>query len=95
MKFSEEEYLAFIMAMAEKPSRELMLKYIGKSVELTGLEQLLSLELRGRYEGRALEELNEEQLLEVWRWIQVCASMFFQEPAENENNVINLSERRK
>ena len=95
MKFSQDEYLAFIMAMAEKPDRELMLKYIQKSVELTGLEQLLKLELRGRYDGQDLTELDEEELLEVWRWIQVCASMFFQEPAANENNVIKLSERRK
>lgn len=95
MKFSEDEYLAFIMAMAEKPSRELMLKYIEKAVELTGLEHLLGLELRARYGGRALVELNEDQLLDVWRWIQVCASMFFQEPAEKEDNVINLNDRRK
>lgn len=95
MTFSQDEYLAYLVAIAEKPSRELMLKYIGKSVELTGLSELLGLELRARYGGRDLRQLGEDELLEVWRWIQTCTAMFFQPPEEAQTNVINLSDRRK
>ncbi len=95
MKFSQDEYLAYLNAIAEKPSRELMLKYIRKSVELAGLSELLGLELRGRYGGRGLQELGDEDLLEVWRWMQTCTAMFFQPAEEAQSNVINLSDRRK
>ena len=95
MKFSQDEYLAYLNAIAERPSRELMLKYIQKSVDLAGLDELLGLELRGRYGGRSLRELSDVDLLDVWRWLQTCTAMFLQPVHEAGSNVINLSDRRK